>query len=109
VGGSFDEAQRDEWAKDYFQDIEQLLSPLAHSGVRIFLFNFEILQERVAADPGLYGFASATNCEAGPGSATTPNTVHVNFPGCFYDIPSSRHEPKILRRNDAKVICDRIA
>jgi uncharacterized protein YhjY with autotransporter beta-barrel domain/phospholipase/lecithinase/hemolysin len=85
VGGSFDEAQRDEWAKDYFQDIEQLLSPLAHSGVRIFLFNFEILQERVAADPGLYGFASATNCEAGPGSATTPNTVHVNFPGCFYD------------------------
>ena len=59
-------ALRDGWANTYYQQTQQLLAPLAQSGVRIFLFNFGILQERVAADPGLYGFTSATNCEAGP-------------------------------------------
>ncbi len=82
---SFTNAQRDDWANTYYQQTQQLLAPLANSGVRIFLFNFGILQERVAADPALYGFTSATNCEAGPGSAATPNTVHINFAGCFYD------------------------
>jgi uncharacterized protein YhjY with autotransporter beta-barrel domain/phospholipase/lecithinase/hemolysin len=76
VGGlAFTDAQRDEWAHDYFQDIEQLLSPLAHSGVRIFLFNFEILQERIYADPGLYGFNSDPKCQA----------YSSGIPNCFYD------------------------
>jgi uncharacterized protein with beta-barrel porin domain len=46
-----------------------LLAPLARSGVRVFLFNFEILQARVAADPGQYGFASAGGCQATLGLA----------------------------------------
>ena len=62
----FTDPQRDAWANTYYQQTQQLLAPLAQSGVRIFLFNFGILQERVAADPGRYGFTNATNCEAGP-------------------------------------------
>src|SRR5665647_2724298 len=62
------DALRDAWANTYYQQTQQLQAPLAHSGVRIFLFNFGILQERVAANPGMYGFTSATNCEAGPAS-----------------------------------------
>jgi uncharacterized protein YhjY with autotransporter beta-barrel domain/phospholipase/lecithinase/hemolysin len=77
-------ALRDAWANTYYQQTQQLLAPLAHSGVRIFLFNFGILQERVAGNPGMYGFTSATNCEAGPPSGTTPVTVNSNFAGCFY-------------------------
>ena len=76
---------RNAWADTYYQQTQQLLAPLARSGVRIFLFNFGILQQRVAANPGIYGFTSATNCEAGPASGTTPVTVNVNFAGCFYE------------------------
>ena len=75
---------RDAWANTYYQQTQQLLAPLAQSGVRIFLFNFGILQERVANDPGMYGFTSATNCEAGPPGSTTPASVHSYFAGCFY-------------------------
>jgi outer membrane lipase/esterase len=78
------DALRDAWANTYYQQTQQLLAPLARSGVRIFLFNFGILQERVANNPGMYGFTSATNCEAGPPSGTTPASVNVNFAGCFY-------------------------
>jgi outer membrane lipase/esterase len=82
----FTNAQRDAWADTYYQQTQQLLAPLAQSGVRIFLFNFGILQERVAADPGRYGFTSATNCEAGPANpGVTPLTVNVNYAGCFYE------------------------
>ena len=63
-----------------------MLVPLASSDVRIFLFNFEILQQDVAVNPGLYGFTSATNCEeAVPAGATTPASVNVNSQGCFYE------------------------
>jgi uncharacterized protein YhjY with autotransporter beta-barrel domain/phospholipase/lecithinase/hemolysin len=75
---------RDAWANTYYQQTQQLLAPLAQSGVRIFLFNFGILQERVANNPGMYGFTSATNCEAGPPASTTPTSVHSYFAGCFY-------------------------
>lgn len=78
------DALRDAWANTYYQQTQQLLAPLAHSGIRIFLFNFGILQERVASNPGMYGFTSATNCEAGPASGSTPASVNVNFAGCFY-------------------------
>jgi len=78
------DALRDAWANTYYQQSQQLLAPLARSGVRIFLFNFGILQERVASNPGMYGFTSATNCEAGPASGSTPPSVNVNFAGCFY-------------------------
>lgn len=79
------DALRDAWANTYYQQTQQLLAPLARSGVRIFLFNFGILQERVANNPGMYGFTSATNCEAGPAGAGTPGSVNVNFAGCFYE------------------------
>jgi uncharacterized protein YhjY with autotransporter beta-barrel domain len=75
---------RDPWANTYYQQTQQLLAPLAQSGVRIFLFNFGILQERVANNPGMYGFTSATNCEAGPPESTTPASVNSYFAGCFY-------------------------
>lgn len=84
-GSTISVPQRDDWANTYYQQTQQLLAPLAKSGVRIFLFDFGILQERVSADPGLYGFTSATKCEAGPGTAATPGDVQVNFAGCFYD------------------------
>jgi outer membrane autotransporter protein len=86
---NFTAPQRDAWANTYYQQTQQLLAPLAQSGVRIFLFNFGILQERVAADPGRYGFTNATNCEAGPanteGAHHTPPSVLVNYSGCFYE------------------------
>ena len=86
---NFTDPQRDAWANTYYQQTQQLLAPLAHSGVRIFLFNFGILQERVAADPGRYGFTNATNCEAGPanteGAHPTPGSVLVSYSGCFYE------------------------
>jgi uncharacterized protein YhjY with autotransporter beta-barrel domain/phospholipase/lecithinase/hemolysin len=84
-GLEFSDAQRNDWANTYYLTTEQLLAPLAQSGVRIFLFDFAVLQARLAADPGQYGFTSATNCEAGPPSLTTPNTVNSRFPGCFYE------------------------
>ncbi len=65
----FTGAQHDEWANTYYQQTQQLLAPLARSGVRIFLFNFGILQERIAANPGQYGFASAGGCQAVLGQA----------------------------------------
>ena len=58
----FTDPERDDWANTYYLKTEQGLAPLAHSGVRIFLFDFAVLQARLAADPGQYGFASATNC-----------------------------------------------
>ncbi len=61
--------QRTAWANTYFQQIQQLLAPLARSGVRIFLFDDPILQARVAADPGRYGFASAGGCQSTLGVA----------------------------------------
>ena len=75
---------RDAWANTYYLQTQQLLAPLARSGVRIFLFNFGILQERVANNPGMYGFTSATHCEAGPSQGAPPPGVTVNFAGCFY-------------------------
>ncbi len=79
-GQAFTNTQRDDWANTYYQQTQQLLAPLARSGVRIFMFNFGILQERIATDPGLYGFSSVPNCEAGPvGTATQ------NVPNCFYE------------------------
>jgi outer membrane lipase/esterase len=76
---------RNAWANTYYQQTQQLLAPLAQSGVRIFLFNFGILQERVANNPGMYGFTSATACEAGPAPGAPPPGVTVNFAGCFYE------------------------
>jgi len=84
-GVSFSVPERDDWANTYYLTTEQLLAPLAQSGVRIFLFDFAVLQADLAANPGQYGFTSATNCEAGPPSGTTPVTVNTNFAGCFYE------------------------
>ena len=90
-GGTFDfsSPQRDAWANTYYQQTQQLLAPLARSGVRIFLFDFGILEERVATNPGMYGFTSATNCEAGPPNTVsppyTPASVRTNYAGCFYE------------------------
>jgi uncharacterized protein YhjY with autotransporter beta-barrel domain/phospholipase/lecithinase/hemolysin len=84
-GAAFSDAQRDDWANTYYLTTEQLLAPLAHSGVRIFLFDFAVLQARLAADPGQYGFTSATNCEAGPPAGPLPPGVTANVTGCFYE------------------------
>jgi outer membrane lipase/esterase len=57
-------AQHTAWADTFYQQTQQLLAPMARSGVRIFLFDFGTLQARVAANPGQYGFASASGCQA---------------------------------------------
>ena len=75
---------RDAFANTYYQQTQQLLQPMALSGVRIFMFNFEILQQRVHDNPGMYGFTSATACEAGPPLGPPPAGVTTNFAGCFY-------------------------
>lgn len=73
-GRTFDDTERDLWADTYYQQTQQLLAPLAHSGVRIFLFNFGILQARIAADPTQYGFDADPTCQAVLGEGDT----------CFY-------------------------
>jgi outer membrane lipase/esterase len=99
-GITFSSPQRDAWADVYYQQTQQLLAPLARSGVRIFLFDFGILQERVNANPGLYGFTNAYNCEAGPPNTVsppyTPSSVQTNFAGCFYE--NSVHPPALQWR-----------
>ncbi|WP_322515844.1 autotransporter domain-containing protein [Rhodopseudomonas palustris] len=86
---NFSAPQRDLWADTYYLQTQQLLAPLAQAGVRIFLLNFGILQQRVAENPAMYGFAGIpagfTGCEAGPGTGSTPGTVAVNVAGCFYE------------------------
>ena len=64
---------------------------MALSGVRIFMFNFEILQQRVHDNPGMYGFTSATACEAGNNNGTSVPNVTLNVVGCFYE--NSVHPP----------------
>ena len=87
AAGPLNSTQRDLWANTYYQQTQQLLAPFAQSGVRIFLFNFGILQERVANNPGQYGFVSATSCEQGAPSPTSPLNTGINFylQGCFYN------------------------
>jgi outer membrane lipase/esterase len=82
---NFSDTERDIWADTYYRQTQLMLLPLAQAGVRIFLFNFGILQQRVHDNPGMYGFTSATNCEAGPAGPGTPGSVNVNFAGCFYE------------------------
>nr|WP_245258316.1 autotransporter domain-containing protein [Rhodopseudomonas palustris] len=86
---NFSASQRDAWADTYYQQTQLMLAPMAQAGVRIFLFNFGILQQRVAENPAMYGFAGVpagfTGCEAGPGTGATPGTVAVNVAGCFYE------------------------
>ena len=57
-------AQREAWARTYFQQLKVLLAPAAHAGTRIFLFDLETLQARIVANPGQYGFASSGSCLA---------------------------------------------
>ncbi len=92
-GVNFTDPQRDAWANTYFQQTQQLLRPLAEDGVRIFLFNFGVLQDRIANNPGQYGFAGLygfnglnilptpvdDRCQAVP---STPASNYV--PNCFY-------------------------
>ncbi|NVO15750.1 MAG: autotransporter domain-containing protein [Rhodoplanes sp.] len=84
-GTALSTTQRDAWANTYLEQTQLMLRPLALAGVRIFMFDFGVLQERVANNPGMYGFTSATNCEAGSGTpGVTPGSVVVNKVGCFY-------------------------
>ncbi|WP_200333619.1 autotransporter domain-containing protein [Thiocystis violacea] len=80
VGVALTTAQRDAWAATYLYETQVALRPLAQAGIRIFMLDFGILQARVAADPGRYGF-SGTQCEAGPIGEGVP----LNVAGCFYE------------------------
>jgi len=81
-GVTFTNPQRDDWANTYYQQTQQLLAPLANSGVRIFLFNFGVLQERITNNPGLYGFTG----RYGPNIPDSQRCQVLNgVPGCFYD------------------------
>lgn len=75
-------AQRAEWANTYYQQLQQQLAPAARSGVRIFLFDFETLQARIAANPAQYGFASASGCQVAlgvPGCLAASSTVQNSY------------------------------
>jgi uncharacterized protein YhjY with autotransporter beta-barrel domain/phospholipase/lecithinase/hemolysin len=67
--------QRFDFANTYYQQIQLLLQPLSQSGVRIFLFNFGILQERIYSNPTLYGFNANSKCQASLGEGAD----------CFYN------------------------
>lgn len=60
-------AQREEWARTYFQQLQAQLAPSANAGTRVFLFDLETLQARIVANPNQYGFASAGSCLASLG------------------------------------------
>ncbi len=77
-------AQRTAWANTYFQQLQQSLAPLANSGVRIFLFDFQTLQARIAANPGQYGFASAGGCQAILGASNCLNSSAAVQNSFFY-------------------------
>jgi outer membrane lipase/esterase len=81
---NFSDTERNIWADTYYRQTQLMLLPLAQAGVRIFLFNFGILQQRVHDDPGMYGFTSAIGCEAGP-NPNAPAGVTTNYVGCFYE------------------------
>ena len=75
-------AQRAEWAHTYFQQVQQLLAPAANAGTRIFLFDFETLQARISANPGQYGFASASGCQFAlgvPGCLAASSAVQNSY------------------------------
>jgi phospholipase/lecithinase/hemolysin/uncharacterized protein YhjY with autotransporter beta-barrel domain len=75
-------AQRAEWAHTYYQQIQLLFAPAARSGVRIFLFDFETLQARIAANPAQYGFASASGCQPAlgvPGCLAASSSVQNSY------------------------------
>jgi outer membrane lipase/esterase len=89
-GAAIGDGPRDALAQTYYRQIQLLLQPLAQSGVRFFLFNFEILQQRINDNPGMYGFASVpggfTRCEAGNNNGQpAPANVALNVAGCFYN------------------------
>jgi len=76
---NFTDPQRDLWADTYYQQLQQLLAPFSQSGVRIFLFNFGILQQRIATNPGQYGFNADPTCQlslGGPSNCFYNNGVH---------------------------------
>ena len=81
----YSEDQRKDWAKTYYQQTEEGLAPLAHSGVRIFLFDFGVLQERLQDNPEQYGFDSATGCTAAPILYNPPPIPPTLDPNCFYE------------------------
>jgi outer membrane lipase/esterase len=75
-------AQREEWARTYYQQLQQLLAPAARAGTRIFLFDFETLQARLVANPAQYGFASASSCQlvlGVPGCITASTAVQNSY------------------------------
>lgn len=75
-------AQREQWAQTYFQQLQQQLAPAARSGTRIFLFDYETLQARMVANPGQYGFASASSCQLKlgvPGCVAASSAVQNSF------------------------------
>jgi uncharacterized protein YhjY with autotransporter beta-barrel domain/phospholipase/lecithinase/hemolysin len=85
-GPTVDNPTRDAFANTYYRQTQLLLQPMALAGVRIFMFNFEILQQRVHDNPGMYGFSSAVGCEAGNNNGNAaPTGVTLNVAGCFYN------------------------
>jgi uncharacterized protein YhjY with autotransporter beta-barrel domain/phospholipase/lecithinase/hemolysin len=84
-GTNVTETQRNTFAWTNYQQLQVLLRPLAQSGVRIFMFNYEIMQQRVHDNPGMYGFTSATKCEAGPDPTAAAAGVTADYAGCFYE------------------------
>jgi len=84
-GAAFSTPQRDGWADTYYQQTEESLAPLARSGVRIFLFDFEVLQQRLHDNAEQYGFSNIANCEAGSSNGQPVQGVTYDVSDCFYE------------------------
>lgn len=78
-GPAIQDPARDAFAHSYFNELQTLLRPMAQSGVRIFMFNYEILQQRIYDNAAMYGFSTVPGCEANGGGAIPKVT------GCFYE------------------------
>ncbi|WP_415914767.1 autotransporter domain-containing protein [Rhodopseudomonas palustris] len=78
-GAAVQAPARDAFAHTYYQELQTLLRPMAQAGVRIFLFNYEILQRRIFENAAIYGFSAVPGCEANGGGSIPQVT------GCFYE------------------------
>ena len=83
-GGAIGEGPRNAFATTYYQQIQTLLQPMAQSGVRIFLFDFETLQSRIAANPAQYGFSAISKCEANAAPGVPTPGITYGVANCFY-------------------------
>ncbi|MDP4023449.1 autotransporter domain-containing protein [Methylobacterium sp. NEAU 140] len=80
VAASGNGAAGDVFARTYFNGLQAGLAPYAYAGTRIFLLDSAVLQQRIAANPGLYGFVNVTTpCALVPSCIGAPRAVQNTY------------------------------